>query len=191
MTPKSMGKCFLNICWGLLGTVVVHLLMPQQHLLLSKHSKTPRYYLAGLLLIDPSLAICMHEASFTTSVSQQKGENLALSQKPQHLCNHLGLTAFKDKDPLGGFLQFHFKVKKLVKQVFKFDKRENPLKCPGRKTTWIKGNPKWPLTGRMFFQGTGLSKAVCFSSNWATYSAFILQIMVRTSRLIYQLKTAT
>ena len=59
----------------------------------------------------------------------------------------------------------------------------------------MKGNPKWLRLGTVLYMAAPLQGSVAampaFLQSGNTYSADILKIMVRISRLIYQLKTAT
>lgn len=59
----------------------------------------------------------------------------------------------------------------------------------------MKENPKWLLLRMVFFRAAPTQGSVramsAFLQSGNTYNAFILKIIVRISRLIYQLKTAT
>ena len=59
----------------------------------------------------------------------------------------------------------------------------------------MKGNPKWlPLGAELYMAAPSQGSATAVSAflqSGNTYGADILKIMVRISRLIYQLKTAT
>lgn len=104
MGPKLGGKFFFSVCEGLIHIHDYYFDATASPNFKQTFESSEAVWKSVRVLDEPAWPC-------TTALLLQNlwapgdwGEFHCLSQKPQQLCNHLGLTLFKDRDRLGGFL---------------------------------------------------------------------------------------